>query len=65
MMKEMGYGHGYIYDHDREDRFSGQNYFPEDIKPVNFYTPNSKGFEREIAKRLKYWDKIRLNRTDY
>ncbi len=64
MMKEMGYGNGYIYDHDHEDSFSGQNYFPEGMKPVNFYSPNSKGFEREIAKRLKYWDKIRLNRTD-
>ena len=65
MMKGMGYGQGYIYDHDQEDSFSGQNYFPEGIKPVNFYTPNSKGFEREIAKRLKYWNKIRFNRTDY
>ena len=65
MMKEMGYGHGYTYDHDQEDGFSGQNYFPDNMEPVNFYTPNSKGFEREIAKRLKYWDKLRVNKTSY
>ena len=63
MMKKMGYGDGYIYDHDQEDGFSGQNYFSEGMKPRNFYNPNSRGFEREIAKRLKYWNKLEVTRV--
>lgn len=62
MMKELGYGAGYEYDHDAEDGFSGQNYFPDEMKRERFYRPGERGFEREIAKRLDYWDKLRAKR---
>lgn len=58
-MKEQGYGDGYIYDPDTEQSFSGQNYFPEGLKRENFYRPNERGFEREIKKRLDWWNKHR------
>jgi len=64
MMKELGYGDGYQYDHDASDGFSGQNYFPDDMNRQRFYAPKDKGFEREIAKRLEYWDKLRRDKTD-
>jgi putative ATPase len=59
LMKEIGYGKGYEYDHDAEDGFSGQNYFPDGMKRQQFYQPVERGFEREIAKRLEYWSKLR------
>ena len=59
LMSELGYGEGYAYDHDAEDGFSGQNYFPEEMQRSHFYNPEGKGFEREIVKRLEYWDKLR------
>jgi putative ATPase len=59
LMKEIGYGEGYQYDHDTEDGFSGQNYFPEEMNRENFYEPPERGFEREILKRLDYWEKLR------
>lgn len=62
MMKELGYGDGYQYDHDAEDGFSGQNYFPEDMDRQRFYSPKARGFEREIHKRLAYWDKLRAQK---
>ena len=62
MMKNMGYGAGYDYDHDAEDGFSGQNYFPEDMPRQRLYRPKDKGFEREVAKRLDYWDKLRRDK---
>ena len=58
LMKDLGYGAGYSYDHNAEDGFSGQDYFPEDIARQNFYQPVERGFEREISKRLEYWDKF-------
>jgi len=64
MMKEMDYGAGYEYDHDAEGGFSGQNYFPDGMSRARFYDPGERGFEREIAKRLEYWDKMRRNRPD-
>jgi putative ATPase len=64
MMKDMGYGAGYIYDHDTADGFSGQNYFPEGMARRNFYDPPERGFEREIRKRLDYWDRLRRHRPD-
>ncbi len=64
MMKDLGYGRGYEYDHDVEDGFSGQNYFPDDISRQRFYTPKEVGFERDIQKRLAYWDKLRRARPD-
>ena len=63
LMKSEGYGAGYQYDPDTKDGFSGQNYFPEDIGRAEFYTPPDKGFEREINKRLEYWDKLRTEKN--
>jgi len=59
LMKNLGYGAGYEYDHSTEDGFSGQNYFPEGMGRPDFYRPVDRGFEREIAKRLAYWAKLR------
>lgn len=59
MMKDMGYGKDYNYDHDTEHGFSGQSYFPDDLQRENFYRPVERGFEREIKKRLDYWTKLR------
>jgi len=59
MMKEIGYGEGYAYDHGTEHGFSGQNYFPDDMKPQELYTPVDRGFERDVKKRLDYWAKLR------
>ncbi len=64
LMKDLGYGAGYQYDHDAEDGFSGQNYFPDDMPREAFYTPVDRGFEREIRKRLAYWDRLRTGRQD-
>ncbi|WP_419902034.1 replication-associated recombination protein A [Kiloniella sp.] len=62
MMKDLGYGKGYAYDHDAKDGFSGQNYFPDNMPRHNFYQPVERGFEREVKKRLLYWDKLRQER---
>lgn len=59
MMKDLGYGKGYEYDHDSEHGFSGQDYFPDNMKRQRYYEPRERGFEREIGKRLAYWDKLR------
>jgi putative ATPase len=59
LMKSEGYGRGYSYDHDQEDAFSGQDYFPEAMGRRQFYDPPERGFEREIRKRLEYWAKLR------
>jgi putative ATPase len=59
LMKKLGYGRGYVYDHATEEGFSGQNYFPESVERRAFYRPQERGFEREIKKRLDYWDKLR------
>lgn len=59
LMKDLGYGKGYQYDHDTEDGFSGQNYFPDGMPRKIFYQPPERGFEREIRKRLDYWAKLR------
>ncbi len=59
LMKSEGYGQGYIYDHDTPEGFSGLSYFPEDLPRHKFYAPKERGFEREIQKRLAYWDKLR------
>ena len=58
-MKKVGFGQGYLYDHDQENGFSGQNYFPEKIDPQQYFTPVERGFERELAKRLAYFNKLR------
>ncbi len=62
LMKELGYGEGYEYDHDAPEGFSGQDYFPEGMARGRYYRPAPRGFEREIAKRLDYWDKLRSQR---
>ena len=62
LMKEQGYNDGYLYDHDQPDAFSGQDYFPTDIGRQKFYEPVERGFERDIIKRLEYWDKLRAER---
>lgn len=62
LMKDLGYGSGYEYDHNADESFSGQNYFPDDIPRQNFYQPVARGFEREISKRLEYWSKLRDER---
>src|SRR6185437_1900163 len=62
LMKNLGYGKGYEYDHGAEEGFSGQNYFPDGMVRDQFYTPKEAGFEREIAKRLDYWAKLRAKR---
>jgi putative ATPase len=59
LMKELGYSQGYQYDHDTEQGFSGQNYFPEGMTRQEFYKPIERGFEREIKKRLEYWAYLR------
>jgi len=59
MMKELGYGEGYVYDHDTEHGFSGQNCFPESMPRQHFYKPVERGFERDINRRLAYWEKLR------
>jgi putative ATPase len=62
LMKQEGYGRGYAYDHDAEDAFSGQDYFPEALGRHTFYDPPDRGFERELRKRLEYWAKLRKDR---
>ena len=59
LMKDLGYGSGYAYDHDTDEGFSGQNYFPDGMPRATFYAPRDRGFEREIGKRLAYWAKLR------
>ena len=62
LMKEQGYGEGYAYDHDAEDAFSGQDYFPEGMARAEFYQPPERGFERELRKRLDWFAKLRARR---
>lgn len=64
LMKEEGYGGGYLYDHDQPDGFSGQDYFPEAMGRHTFYDPVDRGFERDIRKRLDYWSRLRAERGD-
>ncbi|URW76203.1 replication-associated recombination protein A [Sphingomonas donggukensis] len=62
LMKDVGYGKGYEYDHDSADGFSGANYWPDDLGPQTFYTPTDRGFEKRLAERLAWWDDRRRNR---
>jgi putative ATPase len=64
LMKQLGYGAGYRYDHDTKDGFSGQNYFPDGMARRQFYDPPERGFERDIKKRLEYWAKRRIGAAE-
>jgi len=59
LMKDLGYGEGYSYDHDAPDGFSGDNYWPDEMAPASFYRPVDRGFEKRIAERLAWWDERR------
>lgn len=63
LMKQEGYGAGYAYDHDAEDGFSGQDYFPEEMERREYYQPLERGFERDLKKRQDYWAKLRSKRN--
>lgn len=63
LMKKMGYGKGYIYDHDTPQAFSGQNYFPDAMERQAYYRPVDRGFERELIKRMEYFKKLRKNKN--
>jgi len=62
LMKEIGYGKGYTYDHDTDAGFSGDNYWPEEMRPQTFYDPADRGFERKIRERIAYWEGLRNGR---
>jgi putative ATPase len=62
LMKQEGYGRGYAYDHNEDESFSGQNYFPDGLKRQSFYTPTSYGYERELKERLERFAKLRAER---
>ncbi|MEI4508849.1 replication-associated recombination protein A [Sphingopyxis sp. CCNWLW253] len=63
LMKDLGYGEGYSYDHDAPDGFSGDNYWPDGMAPAGFYRPVDRGFEKRIAERLAWWDERRRARS--
>jgi putative ATPase len=63
LMEDQGYGEGYDYDHNSPEGFSGQNYFPDALPRQKFYEPPERGFEREIVKRLAYWEGLRKKRS--
>jgi putative ATPase len=62
LMKDLGYGKGYDYDHDAPERFSGQHYFPETMERASFYRPTAEGQEAEVKDRLERWAKLRAER---
>jgi putative ATPase len=64
LMKDVGYGKGYAYDHDSEGAFSGQDYWPEGMRPQRFYEPTDRGFEAKVRERLAWWDSHRGNKAD-
>ncbi len=64
LMKDIGYGDGYVYDHDTDEGFSGQDYFPDEMDRRSLYRPAERGFEREVKKRLDYWAKLRARTRD-
>ncbi|HYC96165.1 MAG TPA: replication-associated recombination protein A [Sphingomicrobium sp.] len=64
LMKQIGYGKDYAYDHDAEEGFSGANYWPEEMSPQIFYEPTGRGFEAKVAERLAYWEEMRRERRN-
>ena len=63
LMKSLDYGKDYQYDHDAADGFSAQNCFPDTVPRTRYYHPKERGFERDIAKRLAYWDRLRADKS--
>ncbi|MFW5857931.1 MAG: replication-associated recombination protein A, partial [Planctomycetota bacterium] len=63
LMGELGYGKGYRYDHDAPDRFSGQSFLPDSLQGTVYYEPGPYGFEKEVKKRIAYWDRLRRERS--
>tara|TARA_R110000782_G_scaffold167129_9_gene259307 strand:- start:52884 stop:54206 length:1323 start_codon:yes stop_codon:yes gene_type:complete len=63
LMKDIGYGADYAYDHDAPEGFSGDNYWPEEMQPAAFYAPTDRGFEKRIAERIAYWNELRQKRA--
>lgn len=63
LMKEIGYGQGYSYDHESDQGFSGDNYWPEEMKPEQFYEPVDRGFEHKIRERLEFWENLRREKA--
>jgi putative ATPase len=63
LMKDIGYGRNYAYDHDAEGGFSGQNYWPEGMKPESFYEPTDRGFEARVRERLAFWAEKRREKA--
>ena len=61
LMKEIGYGRGYAYDHDTADGFSGANYWPAEMEPQTFYVPSDRGVEKRIADRMAWWASLKAN----
>ena len=64
LMKQIGYGRDYAYDHDAEEGFSGADYWPEEMSPQQFYKPTGRGFEAKVVERLAYWEKMRRERRE-
>ncbi|MEM1194660.1 MAG: replication-associated recombination protein A [Pseudomonadota bacterium] len=64
LMKDIGYGEGYAYDHDAQDGFSGANYWPEGMEPREFYSPVERGFERKVKERMDYWARLSRERSE-
>ena len=64
LMKDLGYGRGYGYDHDAPDAFSGDNYWPDEMQAEVYYQPVDRGFEQRITERLAYWDNLRAQRRE-
>ena len=62
LMKDIGYGKGYAYDHDADEGFSGQDYWPEEMDPQTFYEPSERGLEAKIRERIAFWNELRANR---
>ncbi|WP_119084056.1 replication-associated recombination protein A [Altererythrobacter sp. B11] len=63
LMKDIGYGTGYAYDHDAEEGFSGADYWPEEMEPQTYYAPVERGFERQVKERITYWNRLRAERN--
>lgn len=63
LMKNIGYGKGYSYDHDSDEGFSGDNYWPEEMAPQTYYRPTDRGFEKRVAERLAYWEELRARKA--